>query len=211
MKPRVDDEKEEEVQVKRRGPNGTKKCSCLFKLKGDQMAMCESWQLFVHDGRHKHIIVPRKYTTSLPRLRGIGCRSETRSKKYNMPLLEVVGMTPTARIPKEIGCSEDEVAEKAKLLTLFVHYLSLDRLGNSFWVDTNRAESEHAVLKLWLLTCHDDLDTVFLNIDSLIQSQIAGIKSSLENSRTKEKFNAKSNPILRNISNKIITWPLKKI
>ncbi|KAI5673349.1 hypothetical protein M9H77_13713 [Catharanthus roseus] len=33
---------------------------------------------------------------------------------------------------------------------------------------TNRAESEHSVLKLWLSTCHGDLDTVFLNIDSLI-------------------------------------------
>ncbi|KAI5652728.1 hypothetical protein M9H77_29915 [Catharanthus roseus] len=38
---------------------------------------------------------------------------------------------------------------------------------------TNRAESEHSVLKLWLSTCHGDLDTVFLNIDSLIQGQIA--------------------------------------
>ncbi|KAI5658964.1 hypothetical protein M9H77_27757 [Catharanthus roseus] len=50
----VDDE--EEVQVKRRGPYGTKKCSCPFKLKGEQMAMCENWQVFVHDGRHNHAI-----------------------------------------------------------------------------------------------------------------------------------------------------------
>ncbi|KAI5649321.1 hypothetical protein M9H77_35326 [Catharanthus roseus] len=70
-----------------------------------------------------------------------------------------------------------------------------------FGVDTtNCAENEHSVLKLWLSTCYGDLDTVFLNIDSLIQSQITDIKSSLENSRTKEKLNAKSNSILRNIS-----------
>ncbi|KAI5649671.1 hypothetical protein M9H77_35676 [Catharanthus roseus] len=36
-KPGVDDE-EEEFQVKRRGPYGTKKCGCPFKLKGEQMA-----------------------------------------------------------------------------------------------------------------------------------------------------------------------------
>ncbi|KAI5657680.1 hypothetical protein M9H77_26473 [Catharanthus roseus] len=55
MKPRVDD-KEEKVQVKRRDPYGTKKCGCPFKLKGEQMVMCENWQLFVHDGRHNHAI-----------------------------------------------------------------------------------------------------------------------------------------------------------
>ncbi|KAI5675805.1 hypothetical protein M9H77_06755 [Catharanthus roseus] len=76
---------------------------------------------------------------------------------------------------------------------------------------TNRAESEHSVLKLWLSTCHGDLDTVFLNIDSLIEGQIADIKASLEFSRTKEKFNAKSNSILRMVSNKISHLALKKI
>ncbi|KAI5663634.1 hypothetical protein M9H77_22957 [Catharanthus roseus] len=51
----VDDE-EEEVQVKRRSPYGTKKCGCPFKLKGAQMAMCENWEVFVHNGRHNHAI-----------------------------------------------------------------------------------------------------------------------------------------------------------
>ncbi|KAI5671293.1 hypothetical protein M9H77_11657 [Catharanthus roseus] len=54
-KPIVDDE-EEEVQVKRRRPYETKKCGCPFKLKGEQMVMCENWQVFVHDGRHNHAI-----------------------------------------------------------------------------------------------------------------------------------------------------------
>ncbi|KAI5674113.1 hypothetical protein M9H77_14477 [Catharanthus roseus] len=35
---------------------------------------------------------------------------------------------------------------------------------------TNHAESEYSVLKLWLSTCHGDLDIVFLNIDSLVQN-----------------------------------------
>ncbi|KAI5681603.1 hypothetical protein M9H77_02831 [Catharanthus roseus] len=127
-KPGVDDE-EEKVQVKRWGPYGTKKCGCPFKLKGEQMATCENWELFVHDRRHNHAIgvytyghaqtakltdeqliqteqfrkshvppvisydffenktwvvpsVPRKYITPLQRLRRIGCRGETRLKKF---------------------------------------------------------------------------------------------------------------------------------
>ncbi|KAI5662901.1 hypothetical protein M9H77_22224 [Catharanthus roseus] len=76
---------------------------------------------------------------------------------------------------------------------------------------TNHAESEHSVLKLWLSTCHGDLDTVFLNIDALIEGQIFEIKTSLEISRLKEKYDAKSNPILKNISNNISHLALKKI
>ncbi|KAI5672865.1 hypothetical protein M9H77_13229 [Catharanthus roseus] len=87
----------------------------------------------------------------------------------------------------------DEVEYKKKLEVLktrwrsrpdFLHYLFstwLNPFAHKFcrvWTSqefhfgvetTNRAESEHSVLKLWLSTCHDDLDTVFLNIDSLIQ------------------------------------------
>ncbi|KAI5657475.1 hypothetical protein M9H77_26268 [Catharanthus roseus] len=70
----------------------------------------------------------------------------------------------------------------------FIHYLFntwLNPLANKFWTvwtskvlhfgveTTNRAKSEHSVLKLWLSTYHGDLDTVFLNIDSLIEGQIA--------------------------------------
>ncbi|KAI5657992.1 hypothetical protein M9H77_26785 [Catharanthus roseus] len=38
--------------------------------------------------------VPRNYIMSLRTLRRTGCRGETR---YSMPLLEVVGMTPTSK------------------------------------------------------------------------------------------------------------------
>ncbi|KAI5647813.1 hypothetical protein M9H77_33818 [Catharanthus roseus] len=76
---------------------------------------------------------------------------------------------------------------------------------------TNQAESEHSVLKLWLSMCHGDLDTVFLNIDSLIQGQITEIKYTLEISKLKEKYGAKSNPIVKNLSNKISHLGLKKI
>ncbi|KAI5680714.1 hypothetical protein M9H77_01941 [Catharanthus roseus] len=64
---RVDDE--EEVPIKRQGPYETKKCGCLFKLKCEQMATRENWQLFVYDERHNHAIVYIKYTTSLKKNR----------------------------------------------------------------------------------------------------------------------------------------------
>ncbi|KAI5664572.1 hypothetical protein M9H77_23895 [Catharanthus roseus] len=52
----VNDE-EEEIPKKKRGLYRTKKCGCPFKLKGEQMATSENWQLFVHNGRHNHKIV----------------------------------------------------------------------------------------------------------------------------------------------------------
>ncbi|KAI5647966.1 hypothetical protein M9H77_33971 [Catharanthus roseus] len=88
----------------------------------------------------------------------------------------------------------------------------LDISSVAFGVETtNRAESEHSVLKLWLSTCHGDLDTVFLNIDSLIQGQITEIKDTLKISKLKEKYGAKSNAILKNLRNKIRHLALKKI
>ncbi|KAI5668785.1 hypothetical protein M9H77_18638 [Catharanthus roseus] len=88
----------------------------------------------------------------------------------------------------------------------------INETDECYMVETaNRAEREHSVLKLWLSTCHGDLDTVFLNIDSLIEGQIAEIKTSLEISKLKEKYSAKSNLILKNISNNISHLALKKI
>ncbi|KAI5675584.1 hypothetical protein M9H77_06534 [Catharanthus roseus] len=76
---------------------------------------------------------------------------------------------------------------------------------------TNRAESEHSVLKLWLSTCHGDLNTVFLNIDSLIEGQIADIKASLEFSKTKEKNNAKSNHIFYILGNRDMDFEMRSL
>ncbi|KAI5653074.1 hypothetical protein M9H77_30261 [Catharanthus roseus] len=59
---------------------------------------------------------------------------------------------------------------------------------------TNCAESEHSVLKLLLSTCHGDLDTVFSNIDSLIQCQIAEIKYTLEISKLKRSMSLRVMP-----------------
>ncbi|KAI5650419.1 hypothetical protein M9H77_36424 [Catharanthus roseus] len=75
---------------------------------------------------------------------------------------------------------------------------------------TNCAESEHLGLKLWFSTYHGDLDTVFLSIDTLIEGQIVEIKTSLEISKLKEKYAAKSNAILMNITREMVENPKNK-
>ncbi|KAI5662903.1 hypothetical protein M9H77_22226 [Catharanthus roseus] len=153
-------------------------------------------------------------------------------RTYNMPLLEVVGMTTTGKnftVASAFMRNEQATTyrwTKWKSRPDFLHYLFnnwLNPFAHKFvrcWTKshmhfgvetTNRAESEHSVLKLWLSTCHGDLETVFLNIDSLIEGQIADIKASLEFSKTKEKHNAKSNHIFYVVSNKISHLAFKKI
>ncbi|KAI5668526.1 hypothetical protein M9H77_18379 [Catharanthus roseus] len=342
----VDDE-EEEVPKKRRGPYETKKSGCPFKLKGEQMATSESWQLFVHNGRHNHKLavynhghaqaarlmeeqlqktkqfrkshVPPRNILRFLREQDVGCtvsahkiynvvakikrnrmqgrntveevlclsaqrgytvfhrnREESnylvilslhtqhrlqlleRGHMYNMPLLEAVGMTPIGKnftVATVFMCNEQAttyrwILQQIKHLYFayamsngqgliinegeplvekqadFLHYLFstwLNPFTHKFcrvWTSqvlhfgvetTNRAESEYSVLKVWLSMCHGDLDTVFLNIDSLIQGQIAEIKYTLEISKLKEKYGAKSNAILKNLSNKFSHLALKKI
>ncbi|KAI5681589.1 hypothetical protein M9H77_02817 [Catharanthus roseus] len=65
-------------------------------------------------------------------------------------------------------------------------------------IKKNRIQGRNMVEEILCLSAQrGHTDTVFLNIDSLIEGQIADIKASLEYSKTKEKLNAKSNPILR--------------
>ncbi|KAI5659456.1 hypothetical protein M9H77_28249 [Catharanthus roseus] len=104
-----------------------------------------------------------------------------KTNKYNILLLEAIGMTPTG-----------------KNFTVATAFMRNEYATTYRWT-TNIAESEHSVLKLWLSTCHGDFDTMFLNIDYLIEGQISEIKTSLEISKLKEKYGAKSNPILKNI------------
>ncbi|KAI5658267.1 hypothetical protein M9H77_27060 [Catharanthus roseus] len=243
-KPRVDD-KEEEVQVKSaqkiynvvakinknriQGRNTVEEVLCLSAQRGYTVfyRTCEDSNIL------SDIVVAHPTSIQMMRTWPYGLIMDTtyKTKKY-MPLLEVVGMTPTSKnFTVATAFMQNEHATTYRWMRWqrrpdFLHYSFttwLNPLAHKFvrcWTKsvmqfgvetTNRAESEHSVLKLWLSTCHDDLDTVFLNIDSLIEGQIADIKSSLEYSKTKEKFNAKSNPILRNISNKISHLTLKKI
>ncbi|KAI5654928.1 hypothetical protein M9H77_32115 [Catharanthus roseus] len=222
-KPVVDDE-EDEVQVKRWGPNGTKKCGCPFKLKGEQMTMCENWQATT-------------YRWVLQQIKHLYF-SNTMSTENQEDVCETMPKVASRFVNGSWKKLLDEIDEQEylrKLDTLktkwksrpdFLHYLFnnwLNPFAHKFvrcWTKshmhfgvetTNRAESEHSVLKLWLSTCHGDLDTVFLNIDSLIEGQIADIKASLEFSKTKEKHNAKSNHIFYIESNKISHLAFKMI
>ncbi|KAI5652931.1 hypothetical protein M9H77_30118 [Catharanthus roseus] len=127
--------------------------------------------------------------------------------KYNMPLLECVGMTATGN--NFTGSIINE-GEPLVILTDRESRLmpGLDISGVAFW---GRDRERTFCVKLWLSTCHSDLHTVFLNIDSLIQGQISEIKYTFEISKLKEKYGAKSNPIVKNLSNKISHLGLKKI
>ncbi|KAI5671920.1 hypothetical protein M9H77_12284 [Catharanthus roseus] len=119
-----------------------------------------------------------------------------KTNKYNMPLLEAVGMTPTGKnftVTTAFMCNKQAMTYRWKKLKVlktrwkskpnFLHYLFstwVNPFAHKFcrvWTSqvlhfgvetTNRAKSEHSVLKVWLSTCQGDLDTVFLNIDSLI-------------------------------------------
>ncbi|KAI5672640.1 hypothetical protein M9H77_13004 [Catharanthus roseus] len=220
---RVEDE-EEEIPIKRRGPYGTKKCRCPFKLKGEQMAINENWQLFVPNGRHNHKIAIYNHShAQAARLTEEQLQQTGQIRKSHVPPHNIlrffreqdVGCAVSAqkiynvvaKIKKNRMQGRNTVEEVLCLSTQWsytVFYRTVRRA-------TNRVESEHSLLKLWLSTCHGDLDIVFLNIDSLIEVQIAEIKTSLEISKLKEKYAAKSNVILTNISKKISHLALKKI
>ncbi|KAI5649724.1 hypothetical protein M9H77_35729 [Catharanthus roseus] len=96
--------------------------------------------------------VHRKFTMLLQRLIRIRCREETR---YNMSLLKAIGMTPTGNnftvATAFIRHIDQNVLAK---LTEMVKDEKTSQVLHFGVETTNRAESEHSVLKLWLSTCH---------------------------------------------------------
>ncbi|KAI5675811.1 hypothetical protein M9H77_06761 [Catharanthus roseus] len=73
---------------------------------------------------------------------------------YNMPLL-TIGMTPTGKDFTVANAFVNALAPKFfRVWTGNVLHFGVET--------TNKIESEHSVLKQWLLTCHGDLDTLFL-------------------------------------------------
>ncbi|KAI5681428.1 hypothetical protein M9H77_02656 [Catharanthus roseus] len=221
MKPIVDDEEEEESKwIQVRIDN------CSYTMGGTTIKLTEEQLHQTEQFRKSH--VPPCNILRLLREQNVGCTvryngltqssiETVRRATYNMPLLEAVRMTPTGNnftVATAFMCNEQATTYrwsslKTKIAQRFVdgswHKLintideaeyrrKLEVLKSSVET-TKRAESEHSVLKLWLSTCHGDLDTVFLNIDSLIE----------------EKYGAKSNPMLKNISNTIYHLALKRI
>ncbi|KAI5662406.1 hypothetical protein M9H77_21729 [Catharanthus roseus] len=252
-KPIVDDE-EEEIQKKRRGPYGTKKYGCPFKLKGEQMATSKNWQLFIHNGRHNHKVVvyshgyaqatrlseeqlqqteqfrkshvPPRNILGFFREQDVGCAVSAK-KIYNVVAKIKRNQMQGRNTVEEVLCLSAErgytvfhrnredsnvlsdivVAHPASIAMIrtwpYVLIMDTTYKMNKVWISqvlhfgvetTNRAESEHSLLKLWLSTCHGDLDTMFLNIDSLIQDQIAEIKYTLEISKLKREEESSAPP-----------------
>ncbi|KAI5649708.1 hypothetical protein M9H77_35713 [Catharanthus roseus] len=200
------------------------------------MAMCENWQVFVHDGRHNHAIgvythghaqtakmteeyhAPPRNILRFFQEQNVGC--VLAQKIYNVVAKSKKNRMQGRNTVEEVLCLSAirdyrvfyRNCEDNNMLSYIVvaHPTSIEMLRTwsynpfahkfvRYWTKshmhfgvetTNRAESEHSVLKLWLSTCHGDLDIVFFNIDSLIEGQIADIKTSLEFSKTKEKNNS---------------------
>ncbi|KAI5677719.1 hypothetical protein M9H77_08669 [Catharanthus roseus] len=144
------------------GPYGTKKCGCLFKLKGEQMTTSENWQSFVHNGMHNHKIAIYNHGHAwTARLMEEQLQQTEQFRKIHVPPLNILRFLRE----QDVGCA-------VRVWTSQMLHFRVET--------TNRTESEHSVLKLWLSMCHSDLDTVFLNIDSLFQGRIAEIKCTLE-------------------------------
>ncbi|KAI5653545.1 hypothetical protein M9H77_30732 [Catharanthus roseus] len=154
------------------------KCGCPFKLKGEQMATSENWQLLVHNGRHNHKIAFYSHShAQSARLTEEQLQQTKQFRKSHVPPCNILRFFRE----QDVGCA-------VRVWISQVLHFGVET--------TNRAESEHSVLKLWLSMCHGDLYTVFLNIDSLIQAQIAEIKYSLEISRLKKKYGAKKEDVV---------------
>ncbi|KAI5658105.1 hypothetical protein M9H77_26898 [Catharanthus roseus] len=115
-----DEDEKKQVLVKRRDPYRTKKCNSPFQLKEDKLVIEDNWKLYVKDGRHNHKIgvyphahaqaarltddqlkltkefsrcqvAPRDIMVSLLE------RNPDCVVRYNMLLLEAVGMTPMGK------------------------------------------------------------------------------------------------------------------
>ncbi|KAI5681744.1 hypothetical protein M9H77_02972 [Catharanthus roseus] len=66
----------------------------------------------------------------------------------------------------------------------------------AFRVGDHESGRERTFVVEWVATRHNDLGTIFLKIDYLIDGQTTEIKTTLEYSRLKEKDKDKSNPII---------------
>ncbi|KAI5648021.1 hypothetical protein M9H77_34026 [Catharanthus roseus] len=186
---------DDEIPVKMRDFNGTKKCNCHFLLKGEQTVSRQFWKLTVQDRRHNHKIgvhphghaqaaqltndelnMPKNILDSL-------CRKHTDcAVRYNMPLLEAIGMTLTDKLTK----LKDKWHKRPDFIEyLFDTWLILAPKFVRIWTGkilhfgsetTNRVEAQHSVLKAYLL-----------------HHAVSEIKKTLESSRMIEKYNASSN------------------
>ncbi|KAI5677163.1 hypothetical protein M9H77_08113 [Catharanthus roseus] len=108
-----------------------------------------------------------------------------------------------ARLETKIGQLPNAISRRDEVWTGRFFYFASET--------TNRAERKYALLKAWIETSHNDLDTVFLKIDFLIEGQITDITTTLEYSQMKEKDNGKSNLVIAQVCYNIGHLALKII
>ncbi|KAI5659306.1 hypothetical protein M9H77_28099 [Catharanthus roseus] len=198
--------RKKKFQKKRQGPYGTRKCGCPFKLKGERMAtkiydVCSAQKNYNVVAKIKRNRMQGRNTVEevlcLSAQRGYTVFHRNREESNVLSnivvayptSIAVIRMWSYVLIMDTTYKSNKWVLQQIKHL-YFTSAMSNCRVWTSqvlhFGVETtNHTESEHSVLKLWLSTCHGNLDTVFLNTNSLIQGQIAEIKYTLEISKLK--------------------------
>ncbi|KAI5677821.1 hypothetical protein M9H77_08771 [Catharanthus roseus] len=120
-----------------------------------------------------------------------------KTNKYNMPLLEAVGMTPTGK--------------NFTVATAFIRHIDQNVLAKLTEMVQDEEVAQWFVNGSWKKLINEIDEEEYKRKLEVLKSQIAEIKYSLEISKLKEKFAAKSNAILKNISNKIRHLTLKKI
>ncbi|KAI5657444.1 hypothetical protein M9H77_26237 [Catharanthus roseus] len=117
--------------------------------------------------------------------------------KYSMPLLEAVGMTPTGK--------------NFTVATAFIRHIDQNVLAKLTEMVKDEEVVQQFVNGSWNKLIKEIDEEEYQRKLEVLKSQIAEIKYSLEISKLKEKFAAKSNAILKNISSKISHLALKKI
>ncbi|KAI5672004.1 hypothetical protein M9H77_12368 [Catharanthus roseus] len=219
-KPKVDDE-EEEVLKKRRGPYGLKSVkiyNVVAKIKKNMMqgqnmvekvlCLCaqQGYTVFYRNCNDNNVLsdIVVAHPTSIQMMRtwSYVLIMDTTYKTNKWVIQQIKHLyfsnAMSTDNQQDVNAHGPELIKDEEVASWFING-SWHRLLNE--IDEQEYLRKLDVLKAkWQRS-----------IDSPIESQITDIKSSLEYSRVKEKFNAKSNPILMNISSKISHLALKKI
>ncbi|KAI5673884.1 hypothetical protein M9H77_14248 [Catharanthus roseus] len=122
--------------------------------------------------------------------------------RYNMPLLEAVWMTPTGKnFIVAIAFIRNEQATTYGWGKRFNACCDREVFSRAYHMLYGRHIDQNVLAKL----------TEMIKDEEVALRSIADIKISLEYSRLKEKFNAKSNLVLKNLSNNNSHLALKKV
>ncbi|KAI5674109.1 hypothetical protein M9H77_14473 [Catharanthus roseus] len=128
---------------------------------------------------------------------------KNRMQGYNMPLLEAVGMTPTGKnFTIAIAFMRNEQGKRFKPVIE-------EMLSTAYHMLCRRHIDQNVLIKLTEMIKDEEVASRFIN-GSWHKLLNETNKSSLEDSRLKEKLNAKSNMILKNRAPEIIDDPKNK-